>query len=896
MTPWHKQTAAEAIQALHSGERGLTGEEAAKRLAEHGENILPEGKADNFFIIFLRQFKSPLIYLLFGAGAAILALGDAADAIIIFFVLVFNSLIGAYQEGRAENTLRALRRFSETKAVVFRDGVEDIIPDKNVVEGDVIILSLGEKVPADARILSANNLKANEAALTGESEPSHKIPDALLIDGPNPADQKNMVFKGTNIASGSGRALVVATGTRTVIGGIAEKIGTIDQEMPLQKNIAYLSKWIIAVVLAISALLFALGIFAGESAKDMIIVAISLAVSVIPEGLPIVVTLVLATGVYRMGKKNALVKKLQAVEALGQAKVIAVDKTGTITKNELTVRKIYTDGKMFDIGGSGYEPKGDVRLDGTEIDAVNHPELIYAGKIAGFCADAKVAFNEETKEWEVAGDPTEAALLVLAQKLGFHKEELEKESPLVAEIPFDYVTKYHATVHAEDGKKLLAVVGAPEVILSLSSKVRRGGKSVELERSAREELEMAGREMSHEGLRTLAFAVMQDPAVEIEPKSLRDLTFTGFFGMKDSLRPEAALSVSRAVSAGIGVVMITGDHALTAVSIAKEAGIYREGDNVLVGGDIETMSEEELSRALPGTTVFARVTPEHKLKIVTAYKQRGLIIGMTGDGVNDAPPLVAADLGLAMGKAGTEVAKEAADIILLDDNFASVVNAVEEGRNIYKTIRKVILYLFSTGAGEVFTIVGAVLLGLPLPLLAAQIIWLNFVSDSFLDIALAMDPKEEGLLKRKFSHPSKFIVDKLMTIRMVVMALPMAAGTLYLFSEYIAGGADMAKAGTIALTTLAVFQWFNVWNCRSEEKSVFRTNPFSNPYLVLAIGIVICLQLFAVYHPLGNALLHTTPLALSEWLVIIPLAATIIIAEEIRKLIMAAARKTRVAL
>ncbi|MDP3935085.1 MAG: HAD-IC family P-type ATPase [Candidatus Giovannonibacteria bacterium] len=885
MNQWHAKTIPEILDAFHSREHGLTKEEATERLKEYGRNYLPEGKVDSLPIIFLRQFQSPLIYILLAASIIVFAIGETIDGSIILAVLFFNAVVGTIQEGKAQNTLRALKKFVETKATVLREGKELIISDSEVARGDIIILQEGEKVPADARIITATNLKIDEAALTGESEPVHKISDTLEKNNLPTAEQKNMIFKGTHILAGNGKAIVVATGIETVIGKISREIAAIDTEIPLKTNIRYLSRLIIITVASISALLFIIGIVAGKSAKEMFTTVVSLSVSIIPEGLPIVMTLVLATGVWRMSKRNALVKKLQAVEALGQASIIAVDKTGTITKNEMVIQKVYlpadkvgVDGKFFEVGGVGYEPNGEIQLDGSVIDAVNHPELLFAGKIAAFCANARVLFSEEEKIWRVAGDPTEAAMLVFAEKLGFHKDDLERESPLVGEIPFDYKLKYHATVHKLDGanlpagrQEILTVVGAPEVILNLS----------QISKEEKQKLESVFLSMSQEGLRVVALAETHNAPEMLAPEKIKSLTFTGFFGMKDALRPEVAEAMQKAASAGIRVVMITGDHKITAKAIAKEAGIYQDGDTVLTGQEIDAFSDNELSEKLAGTSVFARVTPEHKLRIIKAYKARGEIVAMTGDGVNDAPSLVAADLGVAMGKIGTEVAKEASDIVLLDDNFGSIVSAVEEGRSIYKTIKKVILYLFSTSWGEALTITGALLLGYPLPLLPAQIIWLNFVTDGFLDVALAMEPKEEGLLRGNFERPKKYLVDKLMAQRMFIMAMPMMIGTLFLFRGYFEN--DIARAWTISLTTLAVFQWFNAWNCRHESKSIFQMNPFSNKFLVGATLIIISLQLLVIYNPLMQKFLRTVPLELSEWLVIIPIAASIILVEEIRK-------------
>ena len=898
---WHTKAIPEILDALHSCEHGLTTEEATERLKKYGLNKLPEGKVSSFPVIFLHQFQSSLIYILLAASAIVFVMGETIDGSIILAVLLFNAIVGTIQEGKAQNTLRALNKFVETKATVLREGKELIVSDGEVVPGDIIILQEGEKAPADARVIVATNLKVDEAALTGESGPVHKIADTLEKGDLPTAEQKNMVFKGTHILAGNGKAIVVATGIETEIGKISKEIVAIDTEIPLKANIRYLSRLIVITVASISTLLFLLGIVSGKSVKEMFTTVVSLSVSVIPEGLPIVMTLVLATGVWRMSKRNALVKKLQAVEALGQARVIAVDKTGTITKNEMVIQKVYVDENFFEVGGVGYEPKGEIQLDGSVIDSVNHPELLFAGKIAAFCANAHVLFSEEEKIWRVTGDPTEAAMLVLSSKLGFHKDDLERESPLVSEIPFDYKLKYHATIHQLDDKKFLAVVGAPEIILGISQKVWHGGKNHHLSKEEKQELESIFLSMSQEGLRVVALAETNDALAShsLWPRSrsseagrrsgseilvseeIKLLTFVGFFGMKDALRPEVAEAMQKAVSAGIRVVMITGDHKVTAQAIAKEAGIYQDGDAILTGQDIDIFSDAELSLKLPKTSVFARVTPEHKLRIIKAYKARGEIVAMTGDGVNDAPSLVAADLGVAMGHIGTEVAKEASDIVLLDDNFGSIVSAVEEGRGIYKTIKKVILYLFSTGWGEALTITGALLLGYPLPLLPAQIIWLNFVTDGFLDVALAMEPKEEGLLRGNFERPKKYLVDKLMVQRMFIMAVPMMIGTLFLFKGYFEN--DIARAWTISLTTLAVFQWFNAWNCRHESKSIFQMNPFSNKFLVAATLIVISLQLLVIYNPLMQKFLHTVPLELSEWLVIIPIAASIILVEEIRK-------------
>mgnify|MGYP001562118622 CR=1 FL=1 len=882
-TKWHTTPVEDIFALLGTEEQGLSNAEVSARLQKYGENKLPDAKQDSLVRVFLRQFQSPLIYLLIAAAGAVLLVGEVSDTFIILAVLVFNAIAGTIQEGRAQNTLASLRKFVETRATVLREGKEEIIPDGKIVPGDILIMQEGERVPADARLITVRNFRVDEAALTGESIPVHKITEALHGETLPVADRRNMIFKGTHVATGTSRALVVGTGLDTEIGLIAREIVSLGSDVPLKANIESLARLIIFVATGISISLFILGIIMGKAAGEMFLTVVSLLVSIVPEGLPIVLTLVLATGVWRMGKRNALVKKMHAVEALGQVDILAVDKTGTLTKNEMVVQKVYTDGKFFEISGIGYEPHGDVRFGGDAVDPANHPELLFVGKTSALCANARVLWSEENDQWNLSGDPTEVAMLVLSQKLGFHKDILEQESPMVAETPFDYTLKYHAVLNKVGDTNVLSLAGAPEIILDLCTTFRKGGIAINLGASERNEIESVLVTMSKDGLRVIALATFSGSMGLPSAGSPPHATFIGFLAMRDALRPEVASTVARARDAGIRTVMITGDHRITAEAIANEAGIYRIGDAVLTGGEVDLFSDKELANTLATVSVFARVTPEHKLRIIRAYKGMGHIIAMTGDGVNDAPSLTAADLGVAMGRVGTEVAKEASDIVLLDDNMNSIIAAIEEGRSIYKTIKKVILYLFSTSAGEVLTIAGAIILGYMAPILPAQIIWLNFVTDGFLDTALAMEPKERGLLSGPRSKESRRLVDRLMVTRMVVMASTMAIGTLYLFGGYATG--DPAKAWTISLTLLAVFQWFNAWNCRSERFSILQMNPFSNLFLVGATGIVVALQVGALYTALGQKLLHTVPLSLSEWGIIIVVASSIIIVEEVRKLI-----------
>jgi Ca2+-transporting ATPase len=878
---WHTLTTEKIFQSLETSESGLLHSEVRIRLEEGGSNTLPEGSPTSLLSIFLSQFQSPLIYTLLGASVLVYITGDAVDASIVLGVLLFNAVVGAFQEGRAQNTLLALKKYVETRAIVLRDSKEYIVKDSEVVPGDILILNEGEKIPADARIIESQGLKLDEASLTGESDTVNKVIDAISWEGAPTPEQKNMVFKGTYIVSGNGKAVVVATGVETVIGKIAKEISVIDTEIPLKKSIKKLSQFILAAVGIIGVFVFLIGISSGNSAATMFGVVVSLAVSVIPEGLPIVMTIILASGVWRMSKQNALVKKLQAVEALGQARILAVDKTGTITKNELVVREVWLPGEKFEVRGIGYESLGEFYKQGVRVSPADHKSLLFAGKLTALLARARVSFSEEQKRWFVTGDPTEAAMLVLGEKLGFLKDPLLSEHPLLAEIPFDYRLKVHATIHKDGAQGLLTVIGAPEAVIDRCTMVLEDGIKVPLSEKSKTLMQEGVRELSQKGLRVVAIGYKETQESFLLESSLEEICFVGFLGMQDTLRPEVHSAMNRAREAGIKVVMITGDHAITAESIAREAGIYREGDGVLTGLEIDAMSDTDLARVLYRITVFARVTPEHKMRIIKAYKVRGEVVAMTGDGVNDAPSLVAADLGVAMGNIGTEVAKEAADIVLLDDNFGSVIAAVEEGRGIYRTIKRVILYLFSTSLGEVLVITGALLLGYPLPLLAAQIIWLNFVTDGFLVVALPMDPKEGDLLISKTPPSQKYLLDGVMVRRMIVMALPMTIGTLVLFSFYLES--DPLKATTISLTALAVFQWFNAWNCRSEYESVFTSNPFSNKFLLGATGIVVLLQIAAVYVPSLQKILHTVPLNQSDWILVLGVASSIIFVEEIRK-------------
>lgn len=867
------------IREFNSNERGISSTEAKNRLLKYGPNEFAEAKRDSYFSIFLSQFKSPLIYVLLFSGVIVFFIGESLDTLVIFSVLFFNALIGTIQEGRAQNTFLALKKFTKSDASVIRDGRETIIPDSEVVVGDIITLREGEKIPSDARIIEHKSLMVSEAAITGESIPKPKNSQSLNIEELPIGDQENMVFKGTMVSSGNGKAVVVATGMNTFLGSIAKEALEIDTEFPLKDEIRKLSKFIIYVVLGVGLMIFGLGIAGGQSLLDVLKTIIAISVSVIPEGLPIVMTLVLATGVWRMGKKNVLVKKMQAVEVLGEIKVLAVDKTGTVTKNELVIKEVLIGSRIFEVGGVGYSAEGDLSLAGKAIAPLNHEELLLAGKVATLGAGANLIFDERKNIWKISGDPTEGAMLVFGKKIGFSREDLLLEMPMIDELPFDYKLKFHATLHKNKKNNFLTVSGSPEEVLAFCEKEWSNGKIISLNKKRKEQILNELDRMFNQGLRVIAFAYRNYPKDKIDTEQNFDLILGGFWGIQDALRKEVREAVKNVSANDIKVVMITGDHEITAKAIAKEAGIYKSGDSIISGIELEKMDEKKLAKKIKKVSVFYRVNPDHKLKIIKAYQINGLTIAMTGDGVNDALSLSAADIGIGMGKIGTEVAKESSDLILLDDNFGNIIHGVKEGRNILVSIKKVVLYLVSTSMGEVLTILGALFLGFPLPILATQILWLNLVTDGFLDVALAMDSSQDETQSenRKIS-----LLDKDTIIRMIIMASAMALGTLGLFSQIYQE--DIARAWTVSLSVLAVFQWFNAWNCRDEKKSLFFINPLKNKFLVGATLVVCNLQMLAVYNPIFQKALKTVPLNLDDWLIIAGVASLIVAVEEVRKI------------
>lgn len=880
---WYRENINKIFEYFNTSERGLTESRVKENKKRFGENVLSESKKRSSLEIFISQFNNPLIYVLIVSDLIVFALGHYVDGFIILFVILLNAIIGLIQEGKAEDTLAALKKVIKTYATVLRNGKEERIPDYEVVVGDILVLKDGDPIAADARIFENNTLKINEAALTGESETVLKTENPISSTGVKVSDQKNMLFRGTYVTSGLGKAVVVNVGIKTVIGKISQKLVDLNMDVPLKKNIANLSKLIVYVIGVVVAILFVYGVYvAGYPVEEMFITAVAVAVAAIPESFPVIVTLVLATGVWRMSQKNVLVKRLQAVEALGQADVIALDKTGTITKNQMAVERLYIGGRYIDISGDGYEPKGIATEDGRKIDVTKDAGIDMLIKASVFTSVSEIEYSEEKKEWLLKyGDPTETALMVLGKKFGYEKDILEEKFQKILELPFELETKHHSTINKMDGKNILSVAGSPEVVLNHSTQIWKDGKAKKISKEDKAELEESIKHLSGEGYRILAVGIKNNPSLDIDSKNLPNLTFLGFIAIVDAIRPEVEKSVLAVRDAGMRAVMITGDHVETAKAIAARVGIYKESDIVISGKDMSDTSDDKLIEMLDRASVFARVTPKDKMRIIELYKKKGDTIAMTGDGVNDALSLVSADLGVSMGKIGTEVAREASDIVLLDDKFGNIIKAAEEGRNIYMTIRKSVLYLLSTNTGELLVIMTAIFIGLPLPLLASQIIWLNLVTGTFIVAVLTVDSKEEGLLNKSFKRPSKYLVDWFMGLRIILVGGVMTIATLVMFNQYFE--VDFVKATTISMTLLAIFQWFNIFNVRSSKKSVFSKDIFNNKYLVISLVLTVILHLFAVYHPFMQNILKTTGLSLQEWMIMVAVGFSIIVVEEIRK-------------
>jgi len=909
----------DVLRELDVTHEGLTSQEAEMRLKKYGYNELVAKKRRAALRMFLGEFKDVFIILLILAtifsaiigyyellsGESEQVLEAFADSIIIGIIVLMVGITGFVQEYRAEKAIEAMKKLAAPKAHVIRDGKEVIIPAKEIVPGDILVLESGDHVPSDARILEAVELKTSEAILTGESTPVNKDLSVLAEEAPI-SERRNTVFTATHVVYGRGRAVVTATGMNTEFGKIAEMVQTTEEgETPLQKKLDKFASKIAKVVISVCVLIFALeafeavtqGQFRPEGFLQAFMSSISLAISAVPEGLPAIVTVALALGARQFAKRNALVRKLSAAEGLGAVTVICSDKTGTLTKGEMTVRQIYADEKLLEVTGVGYEPKGEFKQGGDASKPEGDLELLL--RIGTLCNNAQLRKKDNDNSWEIFGDPTEGALIVAADKAELGKEELEKVYLRIREIPFTSERKRMTTLHKTPRNEVVAYMkGAPETVLEKSTYILESGKEVKLTQAKINKVLQANEQLASNALRVLAMAYKRLPtgAEKYEDDKLEEgLVFVGLQGMIDPPREEAIKANKTCQKAGIKTVMITGDHKLTAVAVAKEVGIFKEGDLVLTGIDLDKLSDAEFEQEVEKVSVYARVSPEHKLRIVNGWKKRGHIVAMTGDGVNDAPAVKAADVGISMGITGTDVTKEASDVILTDDNFATIVKAVEQGRVIYDNIRKYARFLIACNFDELLVIGSFALLGglfspelFPLPLLPSMILWINLVTDGAPAIALATDPPDVDVMDRPPRKPDEGILHGMG--RFIIMSfLLQAIGTILVFSleYYVFPGTWMSDAAvnwqtlalndplretmrqiayteatTVAFIQAAMFELFVVWNCRSEKRSVWRMgrDALKNKFFVIAEIVAISLTLGITYIPLTQQLFHLTAL------------------------------------
>ncbi len=898
---WHALDVQEVFRKLNTNERGLTDDEVERRLEEYGPNELVEEEAISNLALLTSQLKNPLIGVLVIAAVLSFIAGKSIDTIVIMSVIGFNTVIGFSQEYKAEAAIQSLKSMAAPEAEVIRNlsgkgrSTEMRVKAKEIVPGDIVVLNTGDKIPADIRLFDAMNLEVDESLLTGESTAARKTLGALERDM-SVADRANMVFSGTLVTHGRAKGVVVSTGMKSEMGRIAKLVReTKESETPIQKRIGALSKRLGLLALTVALLTLLLGILRGFEFYEMTMYALASAVSSIPEGLPAVATIALAIGVRRMANRNAIIRRLQAVDTLGSASAICADKTGTLTSNQMTLRRIWVDNRMVEVTGVGYSPEGQFKVDSTSIDTQNDRSLRSLLTIGALCNDARIrqdtASGEERRE--VYGDPTEGALVVAAEKAGFEKNSLEGRLPRVDEIPFTSKYRYMATFHNRSDQSVRVFVkGGPEAILNKCSHVLEDSEVKELTEQKRKQILESNTRMAGQAMRVLAMAhqTIEKKAIEGFKERIQygqpDLIFVGLAGMIDPPRSEAKEAVRLCKDAGIKIVMATGDHKMTAEAIAKEVGILESDSEVLTGSDMDNMSDEELDSVIDDTSVFARVSPTHKHRIVGSLRRQGHIVAMTGDGVNDAPALKAADIGIAMGVTGTDVTRETADMVLTDDNFVSIVNAVEEGRVVFDNIRKVVKYLLSTNVGEDLIILAALVLlpGSLLILTPIQILWVNLVTDGILDVTLAMEPKEDDVMSEPPRKSTARIVNKEILLNILYVSVFMMIGTLWVFTTgYDTGG--IIRAQTLGFTTMAMFQVFNSLNCRSRTKSFFSLGLFTNKYLYIAIAASILLQVSATILPFFQVTLGTTALSLWDWGLVVLVSSSVFFADEARKFV-----------
>ncbi len=866
---WHTLPVDAVMSHLSSGPRGLVGAEVERRFERYGPNELQAAERVSAWGILLEQFKNVLIVILLIATAISAFLGEGVETIAIAVIVLFAVLLGFIQEYRAERAIEALKRMAAPTVTVIRDGQETEIPAREIVPGDVISLSAGDKIAADARLIESVNLKVDEAALTGESVPVAKVVEPLRGEDLPLGDRENMAFGGTVATYGRGRAVVVATGMKTQFGRIAQMLQSVEAgRTPLQQNLDKVGRVLALAALAVVAAVVVVGVLRDQPLLEMLIFGIALAVAAVPEALPAVVTISLAIGVQRMAKRNALVRRLPAVETLGSTSVICSDKTGTLTKDEMTARKLYTAERTISISGTGYEPKGEFALSGSIIElSQGEKELLRAGALV---SDAHLIRDPTLAAWHIKGDPTEGSMIVAALKAGLQKDDLDRQFPRIGEIPFTSETKRMTTLHSAGDARVAYSKGAPETILDSCARQLTSEGEVALQKSHREAIHHAVRRMADEALRVLGVARKADATLE---DAERDMTFLGLVGMIDPPRPEAKAAVEQCRRAGIRVIMITGDHPLTAQAVARELGLFDAG-RTATGAELEDMSDEELERDVEDIEVYSRVSPAHKLRVVTALQQRGHIAAMTGDGVNDAPALKKADIGIAMGITGTDVSKEAAAMTLTDDNFASIVAAVEEGRGIFENIKKYLMYLLSANIGEIGLIAGATLAGLPLPLTAVQILYVNLATDGLPALALSVDPPDDDLMERAPRDARTGVFSHRVVILTVVGGLWSTVANLGLFTWALRSGRGVTQAMAMTFVSLVLIEFFKAFSFRSDRRSVVH-RPFANKWLNLAIMWEMALLVFIVSFPPFHEPFGIHPLSRTDWLVALCPALTI---------------------
>jgi len=901
---WHNLSVSEVFESLNSGPQGLTREEAERRLAQFGLNELAEKGKTPPWVLFLGQFKNFLIIILLVAAivSGVLALtgeGDIWEPILIVIIVLFAAGLGFVQEYRSEKALEALKQMTASTATVIREGEEEEIPARDLVPGDIILLQTGDRIPADSRLTEAVNLKIDEAPLTGESVAIGK--KTYIVSGDAPvADRTNMAYTNTTVVYGRGKALVTSTGMSTEFGKIAGMLQEAKPPpTPLQVNLDKIGKILGISCLAIYAVVVGVGIIGGvfSHIPEAFIWGVSLAVAAVPEALPAVTTICLALGVQRMVKRHALLRRLPAVETLGCTTFICSDKTGTLTQNEMTVQKIYVSGEAIDVGGVGYAPEGSFYLKGTEITPQNEPHLLRLLRAGVSCNDSRLI--NANGLWQVKGDPTEGSLVVVAAKAGIKREELTV--PRVAEIPFSSERKRMTTIHDTPDGKVAYSKGASKVILDSCTRICSEGIEQELTEQDRKRILQVNQEMAAGALRVLGLAykplAVKELGNEVVEKAEEGMIWLGLVGMIDPPRKEVKQAVALCKQAGIESVMITGDHKLTAEAIAKELDMLVEGDIALGGKELDELTPEELNNIIEEIKVYARVSPAHKMRIVEALQDKGHVVAMTGDGVNDAPALKKADIGVAMGITGTDVSKEAGAMILTDDNFASIVAAVEEGRNIFANIRKYLIYLLSCNIGEVLLMLIAFVIGTAtglykiVPLVALQILVVNLVTDGLPALALAVEPGEPGIMQRPPRDPRKSIFDKPLVNYLLEIGFWTMLASLGVFLWALNSGRTPIEAQCLCFVTLVSVELFNCFNCRSEKLSLFRMDPLGNKWLLAAVAFSWTITVAIVYVPFLQDPFHTYAMSLQDWVIVVLAGVSVLIPVEITKLIMA--RRTR---